>query len=83
MNFALEIVTSLSSKGCRKTSSTFFLNSGNSSKNNTPLCDSEISPGCGYEPPPTKATSEIVWCGDLYGLVVINPFSVFNFPATE
>jgi len=51
------MVTSRSSNGCRITSNTVLLNSGNSSKNKTPLCDSEISPGCGYCPPPTKATS--------------------------
>ena len=52
---------SRSSNGCRITSRTERLNSGNSSKNKTPLCDSEISPGCGYEPPPTSATSVIVY----------------------
>ena len=62
VNLALEIVTSLSSKGWRITSKTSLLNSGNSSKNNTPLCDKEISPGLGYCPPPTKATFETV-CG--------------------
>jgi hypothetical protein len=39
------------------------LNSGISSKNNTPLCANEISPGCGLLPPPTKATS-LVFCND-------------------
>ena len=47
VNLALEIVTSLSSRGCLITSKTVLLNSGNSSKNNTPLCDNDISPGCG------------------------------------
>ena len=42
--------------GCRITSSTVRLNSGNSSKNKTPLCANDISPGCGI-PPPTSATS--------------------------
>ena len=42
------------------TSKTVRLNSGNSSKNSTPLCAKEISPGCGIVPPPTNATSEIV-----------------------
>jgi len=41
------------------TSSTVRLYSGNSSRNNTPLCAKEISPGCGYPPPPTRATSVI------------------------
>ncbi len=48
VNLALDIVTSRSSRGWRITSSTLLLNSGNSSKNNTPLCANEISPGCGY-----------------------------------
>jgi hypothetical protein len=33
------------------------LNSGSSSKNNTPWWAKEISPGCGLPPPPTRATS--------------------------
>ena len=37
------MVTSLSSRGWRITSRTPLLNSGNSSKNKTPLCDNEIS----------------------------------------
>jgi site-specific DNA recombinase len=45
--FALEIVTLLSSIGWRITSRTALLNSGNSSRKRTPLCASEISPGCG------------------------------------
>ncbi len=45
VNLALEIVTIWSSIGWRITSSTCRLYSGNSSKNNTPLCASEISPG--------------------------------------
>ena len=53
---ALEIVTLRSSSGCRMTSRTVLLNSGNSSKNRTPLLASEISPGCGIPPPPTKAS---------------------------
>ncbi len=31
--------------------------SGNSSRNNTPLLVSEISPGCGNVPPPTRPAS--------------------------
>ncbi len=65
--FALEMVTRRSSIGCRITSRTVRLNSGNSSKNSTPLCDNEISPGCGTLPPPTNATSLMVWCGDRNG----------------
>ena len=41
------IVTVPSSSGCRSTSSVRRLNSGSSSRNNTPLCDIEISPGVG------------------------------------
>jgi hypothetical protein len=47
VNFALEIVISLSSKGCRITSGTVRLNSGSSSRNKTPLWDKDISHGCG------------------------------------
>ena len=57
---ALDIVTTPSSSGCLKTSKTRLLNSGSSSKKRTPLCASEISPGFGLAPPPTRATSEIV-----------------------
>src|SRR5690554_1523781 len=82
VNFAREIVTSRSSNGCRITSKTPRLNSGSSSKNKTPLWANEISPGCGYCPPPTRATSEIVWCGLLKGREVITPpFSIVR-PAT-
>ena len=49
--------------GSRSESSTLRSNSGSSSKNSTPLCASEISPGLGFEEPPTKATAEQVWCG--------------------
>ncbi len=45
------------SRGCLKTSETPLLNSGNSSKKRTLLQESDISPGCGYDPPPTRATS--------------------------
>jgi hypothetical protein len=36
------------------------LYSGNSSRKRIPLCANEISPGLGFDPPPTKATSVIV-----------------------
>ena len=42
------------------TSSTLRLNSGSSSRNNTPLWASETSPGFGTAPPPTNPASEIV-----------------------
>ncbi len=44
---ARAIVTRPSSSGCRSTSSTRRSNSGISSRNSTPLCASEISPGRG------------------------------------
>jgi hypothetical protein len=60
VNLALEIVIILSSSGCIRTSRTVLLNSGSSSRKRTPLCESDISPGCGNVPPPTRATSVIV-----------------------
>ena len=51
------------SRGSRKASRAVRGNSGSSSKNNTPWCASEISPGRGGTPPPTKATALAVWCG--------------------
>ena len=76
------MVTSLSSRGCLITSKTVRLNSGSSSKNNTPLWDKEISPGWGYCPPPTRATSDMVWCGALNGRSYNKPWS-FVLPTTE
>ena len=57
------IVTWPSSSGWRSTSSVFRLNSGNSSRNRTPLWAIEISPGCGVLPPPTSPASLTEWCG--------------------
>jgi hypothetical protein len=57
------MVTTLSSIGWRITSRTRVPNSGNSSKNKTPLWANEISPGFGIFPPPTKPAWLIVWCG--------------------
>ena len=37
--------------------------------------------GFGIFPPPTKETGEIVWCGDLNGLVLINDAVCGNIPA--
>ena len=37
--------------------------------------------GLGYLPPPTNDTVEIVWCGDLKGLLLINGFFSDKFPA--
>jgi site-specific DNA recombinase len=60
---AREMVIVPDSSGSRSTSSTCRSNSGSSSRNNTPWCASEISPGRGWLPPPTRATPEAVWCG--------------------
>ena len=73
----------LSSNGCRSTSSTFLLNSGNSSRNKIPLCAKLISPGWGKLPPPTMAVCEMVWCGSRKGRWVISDELRFSFPATE
>ena len=37
---------------------------GSSSRNSTPLCPSETSPGRGMAPPPIKPASLMVWCGE-------------------
>ena len=55
-----EIVTFPSSKGWRRASITSLLNSGSSSKNKTPLCASDISPGLGTVPPPDMAREDTV-----------------------
>lgn len=57
---AREMDITRSSKGCLRTSNTVLLYSGNSSKNKTPLWAKDISPGCGTDPPHTRATSEMV-----------------------
>ena len=49
------------SKGSRKASSASLENSGSSSKNSKPWCASEISPGRGGAPPPTKAALVALW----------------------
>ena len=64
---ARAIVTVPSSSGWRSTSSVWRLNSGSSSRNSTPLWASEISPGEGVEPPPTRPALLIVWCGERNG----------------
>ena len=38
----------------------FFVNSGNSSRNSTPLCARDISPGFGTAPPPTSDGADMV-----------------------
>ena len=77
------MVTRRSSIGCRITSNTVRLNSGNSSRNNTPWCAKEISPGCGFPPPPTRATSDTVWCGERKGRFEIKVACSGSLPATE
>ena len=49
-----------SSRGCLRLSSTFLGNSGNSSRNKTPLWARLISPGLGHVPPPTIAGADVV-----------------------
>ncbi len=55
------------SSGSRRASSAARGNSGSSSRNRTPWCAREISPGRGGDPPPTSATALAVWCGDRVG----------------
>ena len=72
--FDLEIVTVQSSSGCRRISRTLRGNSGNSSRNSTPLCARLTSPGRGEpEPPPMSPASEMVWCGARNGRVRTRP----------
>ena len=58
------MVTTPDSSGSRSTSSARRSHSGSSSRNSTPWCASDISPGRGSAPPPTSATALAVWCGD-------------------
>jgi len=78
----LETVTLPSSKGCLRDSMAFLLNSGNSSRKRTPLWAREISPGCGMDPPPTRADSEALVSGFLKGLLVIIGIFSSRRPAT-
>ena len=57
---ALVIVTTPSSRGWRRVSMADLSNSGSSSRNSTPLCAREISPGFGTAPPPVRDTAEAV-----------------------
>ena len=79
---ARDIVILWSSSGWRNTSNVCLLNSGNSSAKRTPLCAKDISPGCGLKPPPTSATSLIVWCGALNGRCDISDVPRCSLPAT-
>ena len=56
----LLIEINLSSNGPLSTSKVSFLNSGNSSKNNTPKCAKLTSPGLGILPPPISELLVIV-----------------------
>ena len=58
--YNLDIDTFLSSSGPLNTSNVALLNSGNSSKNRTPLCAKLISPGIGFLPPPIIDVGDIV-----------------------
>ena len=74
----LEIVTTLSSRGCLNASNTLVLYLVSSSKNNTPLDDNVSSPGFGVLPPPTRAASVRLVCGVLNGLLLISILSFSN-----
>ena len=60
---ARAITVSPASSGWRSASSTLGRNSGSSSRNSTPRCASDTSPGRGLEPPPTSAAMLAEWCG--------------------
>ena len=79
---ALEMVTIPSSRGCRRTSRTCFLNSGDSSRKSTPLWARETSPGLGVFPPPISPASDMVWCGALNGLMDKNGLPFLSIPMT-
>src|SRR5258706_2640677 len=64
---AREMVMRPDSSGSRSTSSTRRSYSGSSSRKSTPWCASEISPGRGGEPPPTRAMGEGGWGGERKG----------------
>ena len=68
------MVITLSSIGCRSTSSAVRENSGSSSRNSTPWCASDTSPGRMLPvPPPPSPTGVTVWCGARKGRVLISP----------
>ena len=80
---ALETQTWPSSSGCRRTSSAWRGNSANSSRNSTPLCASDTSPGTGCVPPPRSPMELTVWCGARNGRRVTNLPPPLATPATE
>ena len=77
------MVTAPSSKGWRSVSSADLSNYGSSSKNSTPLCASEISPGRGTPPPPDRDTVDAVWWGLRKGRTSTSGCLASVMPATE
>ena len=77
------MVITPSSSGCLSVSSVLRSNSGSSSRNNTPLCASDISPGRGILPPPIRPTAEAVCDTLLNGRTVTIGFSRSSIPAIE
>jgi hypothetical protein len=56
-----------SSRGDWSTSSPYRVHAGRASRQSTPCCASDTSPGRGTAPPPMSPTSEMVWCGARHG----------------
>lgn len=77
------MVISPSSSGCLSVSSMDLLNSKNSSKNNTHLCASDISPGLASRHHPIIEASLAVWWIGLNGRSVIIGTSLDKSHATE
>ena len=77
------MVMTPSSSGCRSDSMAGRLNCGSSSRNSTPLCASEISPGRGILPPPVSPTIEMEWCGERYTRVFSSGTPAGKNPAAE
>src|SRR5699024_3260385 len=61
------IVTFSVSTGCLSMSSVRLGNSAISSRNNTPRCARDTSPGFGFAPPPISETADAEWCGSRNG----------------
>ena len=80
---AREMVTSPVSRGCRRTSRVWRLNSGSSSRKRTPLCARLISPGRGLAVPPARPAEEMVWCGARKGRRVTMGLAGPVSPATQ
>ena len=69
-------VIARSSSGCRIASRASRRNSAISSRKSAPRCASDISPGTGRAPPPTRPGAEIPWCGARNGGVRMSPAPV-------